>query len=144
MLFTSEIKFMLIGNVSNLYIRNEFTAEEVCQYNPGLYRDAVSKGYLLVDATPTGSCSQIGAQSDCFDATDNVVPVGQAQPIPLLGFPYYPPKVMEISATNPLSWSVGANSNYPSPFTSFIQQTYNTANYLGPYAMWGPIRVVFV
>ena len=46
---------------------------------------------------------------------------------------------MEISATNPLSWSVGANSNYPSPFTSFIQQTYNTANYLGPYAMWGPI-----
>ncbi len=138
-LYTRDFLNLQIGNLANLYIRNEFTAEEVCKWNPALYRDAVSKGYLQVDAEPTGSCSQIGAQADCFDATNNVVPVGQAQPIPLLGFPYYAPRVMEISSTNPTSWQVGSNDKYPSPFTSYIQQTYNTANYLGPYAMWGPI-----
>lgn len=137
-LYTRDRLNIEIGNVANLYIRNEFTADEVCQYNPALYRDAVSKGYLKSDATASGSCSNIGASAQCFDAADNVVPVGQAQPAPILGLPYYQPSVRSIS-DYPSQWQVGTNDKYPSPFTSFSQQITNNTFFLGPYAMWGPI-----
>lgn len=127
-----------IGNVANLYIKNEFTADEICQHNPELYRDAVSKGFLKANATAAGSCSNISQQAQCFDASDNVVEVGAAQPSPLLQLPSYSPRVMVIGS-NPNSWNVGTNDRYPSPFTSFQQQITNNLNFLGPYAMWGPI-----
>ncbi len=137
--YTRDEVNTVIGNVATLYISNEFTAEQICKCNPELYRDAVAKGYLKFESTPTGSCSQISAQSECYDAPDNnIVSVGQAQPMPLLGLPYYTPRVMEIG-TNPNSWSVGTNDKYPSPFTSFQQQITNNTYFLGPYAMWGPI-----
>lgn len=137
--YTRDQINVAIGNVATLYISNEFTAEQICKCNPELYRDAVSQGYLELNSDPAGSCSDISAQAQCYTGSNLTVPVGQAQPIPLLGFPYYAPRVMEISRTSPTSWQVGSNDKYPSPFTSYIQQTYNTANYLGPYAMWGPI-----
>lgn len=128
-----------ISFMRNLFIELRIPASEICKFNPSLYRDAVSKGYLELNADPAGSCSQISTQAECYTGTSLTVSVGQAQPMPLLGFPYYTPRVMEISRTNVNSWQVGSNDKYPSPFTSYIQQTYNTANYLGPYAMWGPI-----
>ena len=137
-LYTRDAINVQIGNVANLYIENRFTKEEICQCNPELYRDAVEKGYLSDDQTVSGLCSNIQAESQCFDAVDNVVPVGQAQPAPLLGFPYYTPRVMQIG-NNPNSWNVGTNDRYPSPFTSFQQQITNNTHFLGPYAMWGTI-----
>ena len=137
-LYTRDQLNIQIGNLANMYIKNEFEADEICKYNPDLYRDAVSKGYLKADATVSGSCSNINQQAECFDASDNVVPVGQAQPAPLLGLPYYAPRVMQIG-NNPNSWNIGTNDKYPSPFTSFQQQITNNLNFLGPYAMWGPI-----
>lgn len=128
-----------IGIMRNLFIELRIPASEICKNNPELYRDAISKGYLELNSDPAGSCSQISTQAECYTGSNLTVPVGSAQPIPLLGFPYYAPRVMEISRTSPTSWQVGSNDKYPSPFTSYIQQTYNTANYLGPYAMWGPI-----
>ena len=136
--FTREYIDQSIGNVANLYLENRFTKEKICECNPALYRDAVSKGYLKADATASGSCSNISQQAQCFDASDNVVPVGQAQPAPLLGLPYYTPRVMVIGS-HPNSWNVGTNDRYPSPFTSFQQQITNNTHFLGPYAMWGPI-----
>ena len=136
--FTREYIDQSIGNVANLYLENRFTKEKICECNPALYRDAVSKGYLKADATASGSCSNISQQAQCFDASDNVVEVGAAQPSPLLQLPYYTPRVMVIGSS-PNSWNVGTNDRYPSPFTSFQQQITNNLNFLGPYAMWGPI-----
>lgn len=127
-----------ISFMRNLFIELRFPASEICKHNPGLYRDAVSKGYLEADATADGSCSNISQQAECLNGADNVVPVGQAQPMPLLGFPYYTPRVMVIGSS-PSSWNVGTNDKYPSPFTSFQQQITNNTHFLGPYAMWGPI-----
>ncbi len=137
--FRKEDRDKAIGNVRNLYIENRFTKEQICQCNPDLYRDAVNKGKMLGDqAAAVGVCSNIQSESQCFDAIDNVVEVGAAQPSPLLGIPYYAPRVMGIG-TNPTAWQVGTNDKYPSPFTSFQQQINNNTAYLGPYAMWGSI-----
>ncbi len=122
----------------NLYIELRFSASEICKHNPTLYTDAVSNGYLELNDDPAGSCSDISAQAECYTGTNLTAPVGQAQPSPLLGIPYYSPRVMEIG-TNPTAWQVGTNDKYPSPFTSFEQQITNNTNFLGPYAMWGPI-----
>lgn len=126
-----------IGNMRNLFIELRFTKEELCEHNPALYKDAVAKGYLKFHADVGGSCAQVQARAECFDATENVIPVGNAQPMALLGFPYYPPNVSQMYAMS--TYNFGVSNKYPSPFTSYIQQTYNTANYLGAYAMWGPI-----
>ena len=126
-----------IGNVRNLYIEFRITAEELCDHNPVLYRAAVAKGYLEFRSDIAGSCSKVDERSLCFDAIGNVIPVGQAQPMALLGFPYYPPNVSQMYSMS--TYNFGLNNKYPSPFTSYIQQTFNTANLLGAYAMWGPI-----
>lgn len=131
---------LTIGNVRNLYIRNTFTPEQICEWNKPLFQDAVGKGYIKLDETVAGSCERIGDAPECFDGTDAVIEVGQAQPIPLLGFPYYPPNVSQIS--EPVTYSsfqYGASNRYPSPFTSFQQQIVNNTNYLGAYAMYGDI-----
>lgn len=135
-LYNKNFLNIQIGNVANLYLENRFTKEEICKCNRQLYISAVEQGYI-VDDEITGSCSDISNNTACLDGTDLTVPVGQAQPAPFLGFAYYSPNVMELTGSSPSSWNYGANNNYPSPFTSYIQQTYNTANYLGPYAMFG-------
>jgi hypothetical protein len=135
-LYTKNQINVQVGNVANLYLKNRFTKEEICQCNRQLYISAVENGYIK-DEEITGSCSDISNNTTCLDGTDLTVQVGQAQPAPFLGFSYYSPNVMELTGSSPSSWNYGANNNYPSPFTSYIQQTYNTANYLGPYAMFG-------
>jgi hypothetical protein len=126
-----------ISNMRNMFIELRIPAEEICEHNPALYRDAVSKGFLELNSEAAGTCSEISAQAECYTGTTLQIPVGNAQPMPLLGFPYYPPNVSQMYAMS--TYNFGVSNKYPSPFTSYIQQTYNTANHLGAYAMWGPI-----
>lgn len=124
----------------NLHIANSFTPEEICKYNKPLFQDAVSRGYIKLTETPAGSCGRIGDAPECFDGSNTTYAVGAAQPMPLLGLPYYPPNVMTLPyPTSITSYNYGPSSNYPSPFTSFQQYINDNLNILGPYAKLGDI-----
>jgi hypothetical protein len=108
-----------IGLIEPMAFKTQFTPQELLDYNPELFWEAVKKGLIPFSALllmPDFIC--------------NSVEVGSA---PNAFLPNYG----QVSGTlgSPDTWSFGGGGNYPRPFTSFAQRLVEASFSLGPFAM---------
>lgn len=111
-----------IGSIEPMTIRTQFTPQELYDYNPELFWEAVKRGLIPFSALllmPDFICNsiEVGAGPDAFGITPNYAPVNT------------------VMSTDPGDWTFGGGGNYPRPFTSFAQRITEANLSLGPFAM---------
>jgi hypothetical protein len=104
--------------------RTTFTPQELYDYNPALFWNAVKQGLIPFSALllmPNFICTpiEVGASPTAF-------------------LPNYS-SVATDCGDNPDNWTFGGGGNYPRPFTSFSQRLVEATYALGPFAKFGNI-----
>lgn len=113
---------LTIGALETMYIKTEWTPQQIYNKNPALFWNAIRAGLIPLSALYT-----------ITNLLCDPVQVGSG-PNTLL--PNYG-SVATDCGSNPNSWTFGGGGNYPKPFTSFAQRTVEAANLLGPFAKFG-------
>jgi len=115
-----------LGSVETMAIRKTFSPQELYDYNPELFWNAVKRGFIPLEALlnmPDFICTPIE--------------VGTG---PTIFLPNYSSVAGDVGS----NWTYGGGGNYPRPFTSFSQRIVEANLSLGPFAKLGNIsgRVV--
>jgi hypothetical protein len=111
-----------LGGLDPMNVRHTWTPQQLYDWNPELFWDAVAKGLIPFSALllmPDFICNSIsvGAGPDPFGFLPNYAPVNT------------------VMSTDPSNWTFGGGGNYPRPFTSFAQRITEANLSLGPFAM---------
>ena len=108
------------GLIEPMKIRKTITPQELYNWNPALFWNAVKNGLIPFSALLLMT-----------DFICNSVEVGSG---PISFLPNYAPVSTDIGI-DMNNWSYGGGGNYPRPFTSFSQRLVEATYSLGPFAM---------
>ena len=113
---------LVFGEVEPMAIRKTFTPEQLYEWNPTLFWDAVKRGFIPFSTLllmPNFICNsiEVGSGPDALGFLPNYAPVNT------------------VLSNNPDNWTFGGGGNYPRPFTSFAQRIVEANLSLGPFAM---------